>query len=227
MPYSGELHADRRASMLTGFESRPDTKDPHGIKFSILRSKYQTRPFTDSTGAKSETNSVVPSGAVKRRMAKISYAEGFIQHSPGSRTERAHPGWTENINSNPDRVAQLSIHRNTDGILLWNPFRVRPIATNASPGWRGFAADPGLCCVTPLGYSIRGNQSFLGKLGTTEIPSTNAKRLSNKLGLGHLRLGFVICFEFRTSNFGFPNSWKSGSYYHGGPKCRHLMPSKR
>jgi len=104
-------------------------------------------------------------------MAKVSYAEGVIQHSPGSRTERAHPGWTENINSNPDRVAQLSIHRNTVGIQLWNPFRVRPIATNASPGWRGFAADPGLRCPTPAGYSIRGNQSFLAKLGTTEPAS--------------------------------------------------------
>ena len=86
--------------------------------------------------------------------------------------------------------------------MLWNPFRVRPIATNNFfPGWRGVAADPGLRCATPSGYSPDSNQTCLAKLGTTEFQSTNAKRLLNKLVWGHLRLEFVICFEFRASDF--------------------------
>ena len=52
---------------------------------------------------------------------------------------------------------------------MWNHFRVLSIATNDFPGWRGFAADPGLCCVTPWGYEYCGNLSHLAKLGTTEI----------------------------------------------------------
>lgn len=45
---------------------------------------------------------------------------------------------------NPEGVAQ-------PGASLWNPFRVRWIRGDRNPGWRGCAADPGLCCETPLG----------------------------------------------------------------------------
>ena len=52
--------------------------------------------------------------------------------------------------------------------VLWNPFRVLPIRMNHYPGWRGFAAYPGLCCETPLEYTPCGNHTYFAKLRTTD-----------------------------------------------------------
>ena len=46
---------------------------------------------------------------------------------------------------------------------------VRPIVSNLFPGWRDFAADPGLRCLTPLGYLFCRNRTHLAKFGTSEF----------------------------------------------------------
>jgi len=44
-------------------------------------------------------------------------------------------------------------------LQLVEPFQGSFISTNDYPGWRGFAAYPGLRCATPSGYSLYGKSS--------------------------------------------------------------------
>ena len=83
---------------------------------------------------------------------EIDCPERASQPSPGSRPEGAHPGGASHNTSTLKGSDRESRGRSLTGkTVLWHPFRVRDRLATGHSGWRGCAADPGLCCPTPSG----------------------------------------------------------------------------
>jgi len=67
--------------------------------------------------------SVVPSFGGIIAASQVFCSNGVSEHSPGSRTEWAHPGFTEQTQSNPEGVAQSRIQTGFACVCVVEPFQ--------------------------------------------------------------------------------------------------------